>query len=91
MLVGGSLRGYVAYAWGCEMNTNPGLGDSCSSHDDCSDELACVSGVCSADEDTEETCSWEDHCEGRSTVVPDTISEVDAELTFSSRILLYEP
>ncbi|KAE8375670.1 endo-chitosanase C [Aspergillus bertholletiae] len=38
-------------------------GASCSSNDDCSDELACVNGKCGVDGGAP-SCSWEGHCEG---------------------------
>ncbi|KAE8386698.1 hypothetical protein BDV23DRAFT_187006 [Aspergillus alliaceus] len=37
-------------------------GASCSTHDDCSDELACISGKCTVDGAV--PCSWEGHCLG---------------------------
>ncbi|EAU38426.1 predicted protein [Aspergillus terreus NIH2624] len=47
--------GTCSWAGHCE-------GASCSTNDDCSDQLACKNGVCSTD--GEVVCSWEGHCEG---------------------------
>ncbi|EIT79551.1 fungal chitosanase of glycosyl hydrolase group 75-domain-containing protein [Aspergillus flavus] len=38
-------------------------GATCSSNDDCSDDLACQNGKCASD-GSAETCSWEGHCKG---------------------------
>lgn len=38
-------------------------GATCSTADDCADELTCVNGACSSGASSP-TCSWEGHCEG---------------------------
>ncbi|OGM48814.1 fungal chitosanase [Aspergillus bombycis] len=49
-------------------------GASCSSNDDCSDELACKNGKCASDGDAE-SCSWEGHCKGASCSSNDDCSD----------------
>lgn len=49
-------------------------GATCSTADDCADELTCVNGACSSG-GSSPTCSWEGHCEGATCSTQDDCSD----------------